>query len=169
MKPITTLALALAWLYLSSFAYSPTENFIDAKEIPTHNSPIVSVFISEKPDQTLQVQIRAEKIFLKSKGLTDQQFKPLFLPLKKYFKDHLKIKINDNQQILYLKSISENKLRVHITYQIKNIKEVKELQLFSDCLAEMEEHDRMPIHVNIGVSNKKYRINKERTNIKIQF
>jgi hypothetical protein len=165
MKPITTLVLTLAWICLSSFVINP----INTKKIPTHNSPIVSVSISEKPDQTLQVQIRAEKIFLKSKGLTDKQFKPLLIPLKNYFKEHLNIDINDNQQILRLKSISENKLRVNLTYQIKNIKEVKKMKVFSDCLTEMEEHDRMPIHVNIGIVNKKYRISNKRTSVKIQF
>jgi len=169
MRTITTLVLILAFISLSSFVSFPFEQTINTKEIPTHNSPIVAVTISEKSNQTLQVQIRAEKMFLKSKGLADKQFKPLFTPLKSYFKNHLKININDKEQVLYLKSISENKLRVNLIYQIKNIKEVKNLQVFSDCLIAMEAHDRMPIHVNIGITNKKYRISNERTSIEIQF
>ena len=167
MKTITK--LTLVWICLSSFMFSSSVKQINLKEIPNHNSPILSVFISEKPHQTLQVKIQVDKVFLKSKGLVDKQFKPLSIPLKKYFKAHLKINLNDNQQILHLKSISENKLRVHITYQIKNIAELKNMQVFSDCLAQMEEHDRMPIHVNIGVVNKKYSINNEKTSIKIKF
>lgn len=167
MKTISK--LILVWICLSSFMFSSSVKQVNLKEIPNHNSPIVSVFISEKSHQTLQVKIQVDKLFLKSKGLVDNQFKPLSIPLKNYFKTHLKINLNDNQQILHLKSISENKLKVHITYQIKNITELKNMQVFSDCLAKMEAHDQMPIHINIGMINKKYRINNERTNIKIEF
>ena len=165
----TIAKLLLAWICLSSFMFHPNEKTINIEEAPTHNSPIISIVISEKDNQVLQVKVQAEKIFLKSKGLTDNQFKPLLAPLKNYFNNHLKVDINNNKQVLYLKSISENKLRVSLTYQIKNIKEIKNIRVFSDCLVEMEEHDRMPIHVNIGVLNKKYRISTARTSVNIQF
>lgn len=161
--------LTLAWIGLSSFVFSPDKKPISTKEIPTHNSPMISVSIAEKQDQTLQVQVLVEKVFLKSKGLTNKQFKPLLVPLKNYFKDHLKVNINDNKQLLHLKSISENKLRMNLTYQIKNIKSVENMHVFSDCLTEMEHHDRIPIHIKIGTINKKYRISKEKTSIEIKF
>jgi hypothetical protein len=52
--------------------FSSSVKQIDLKEIPNHNSPIVSVFISEKSNQTLQVKIQVDKIFLKSKKISRQ-------------------------------------------------------------------------------------------------
>ena len=164
-----TVLLSISWIILSSFTIHSTHNQSVTTKSPAHNIPVISVSITEKLPQFLSVNLQIEKVFLYANQLTDEKFKLAIPATKAYFANHLKIYLNGKEQPLQLKFISENKLRVDIQFQIQSKEELQSIKVFSDCMATMELHDRMPIRINIGETKRTFRIDKERTDIKINF
>jgi hypothetical protein len=158
--------ILITWIGLSSFS-SFQQNTLSSE--PLHNTSVLTVTISETKTASLLVAIKAEKLFLKTKGLTDKQFKVQVSKLKSYFKEHLKIKINNQEQPLYLKSISESTLKANVQFQIKSIPDITNMEVFSDCMASMDLHDAISVNVQIKDVNQKYKLNKERTAIVVKF
>ncbi len=152
---------------LSSFVNTSISDTVISS--PAHSSPMIKVVINQKNDQELNVNFNIEKVFLASQKLTDKQLKTKILDFKKYMETHFKLYVNDQFKKMKLKSISDNRLRIAVNYKIKVPVEVDKLKLFSDCMAKMESHDRMPISINVKNIEKRFQLNNKRSEIEVVF